>query len=214
MQETWVQSLGQEDPLEEAMTTHSSIFARKIPWTEKPGGLQSMGSQRVRHNWTTEHACCNYKTFYVIPRVTTPWSREWQPTPVFLPCFVAWTKKPGRLWSRGSQRAGHDWATNTHTKSNYEENTYRKCTPKWGGNQSMPLQKINERRKKASREEKKDKITTRQTENSEQNGSSEPFPLRSYSKCIWIKLTQLIDIKGWMDKKMRPNLMLSTQDLF
>ena len=60
----------------------------------------------------------------------------------------------------------------------------------------MPLQKINERRKKASREEKKDKITPRQTENSEQNGSSEPFPLRSYSKCIWIKLTQLIDIKG------------------
>ena len=78
----------------------------------------------------------------------------------------------------------------------------------------MPLQKINERQKKASREEKKDKITTRQTENSEQNGSSESLPLRSYSKCIWIKLTQLIDIKGWMDKKTRPNLMLSTQDLF
>ena len=45
-----VQSLDQEDPLEEEMTTHSSIFAWKIPWTEEPDGLQSMGSQRVRHD--------------------------------------------------------------------------------------------------------------------------------------------------------------------
>ena len=50
MQETWVQSLGQEDPLEKEMATHSSTLACKIPWTEKPGRLQSMGSQRVRHN--------------------------------------------------------------------------------------------------------------------------------------------------------------------
>ena len=45
MQETWVQSLGREDPLEKGMATHSSILAWKIPWTEEPGGLQSMGSQ-------------------------------------------------------------------------------------------------------------------------------------------------------------------------
>ena len=53
MQETQqieVQSLGQEDPLEEEMLAHSSILAWKIPWTEEPGGLQSMGSQRVRHD--------------------------------------------------------------------------------------------------------------------------------------------------------------------
>ena len=50
MQEMQIQSLGQEDPLEQDMATHSSIFAWKIPWTEEPGGLQSMGSQRVRHN--------------------------------------------------------------------------------------------------------------------------------------------------------------------
>ena len=49
-QETWVQSLGGEDTLEECMATHSSIFAWRIPWTEEPGRLQSMGSQRVRHN--------------------------------------------------------------------------------------------------------------------------------------------------------------------
>ena len=47
MQETWVRSLGWEDPLEKEMATHSSILAWRIPWTEEPGGLQSMGSQRV-----------------------------------------------------------------------------------------------------------------------------------------------------------------------
>ena len=48
-----VQSLGQEEPLEKEMATHSSILAWEIPWTEEPGGLQSIGSQRVRHNWET-----------------------------------------------------------------------------------------------------------------------------------------------------------------
>ena len=48
--ETWVQSLGWEDPLEEGMATHSSFLARRIPWTEEPGRLWSMGSQRVRHD--------------------------------------------------------------------------------------------------------------------------------------------------------------------
>ena len=53
MQETWkTHSLGQEDPLEEGMATLSSILAWEILWTEKPGGLQSMGSQRVRHDWS------------------------------------------------------------------------------------------------------------------------------------------------------------------
>ena len=50
LQETWVQSLGWEDPLEKGMVTHSSILAWEIPWTEEPGRLQSMGSQRVRHD--------------------------------------------------------------------------------------------------------------------------------------------------------------------
>ena len=47
VQETWVQSLGWEDPLEKEMATHSSTLAWKVPWTEEPGRLQSMGSQRV-----------------------------------------------------------------------------------------------------------------------------------------------------------------------
>ena len=51
MQETWVWSLGQEEPLEKGMATHSCILAWRIPWTERPAVLQSMGSQRVRHDW-------------------------------------------------------------------------------------------------------------------------------------------------------------------
>ena len=59
-----VQSLDWEDPLEEGMATHSSILAWRIPWTEEPGGLQSIGSQRVGHNWsnltyTQRNECCS-----------------------------------------------------------------------------------------------------------------------------------------------------------
>ena len=50
VQEAWVQSLGQENPLEKEMATHSSILTWRIPWTEEPGGLQSMGSQKARHD--------------------------------------------------------------------------------------------------------------------------------------------------------------------
>ena len=50
MRDAWVQSLGWEDPLEKAMAPHSSILAWRIPWMEEPGGLQSLGSQRVRHD--------------------------------------------------------------------------------------------------------------------------------------------------------------------
>ena len=48
--QTWVQSLSQEDPLEKEMATHSSTLAWEIPWTEEPGGLQTMGSQRIGHD--------------------------------------------------------------------------------------------------------------------------------------------------------------------
>ena len=50
VQETWVQSLGLEDPPEKGMATHSNILAYEIPWTEEPGGLQSMESRKVRHS--------------------------------------------------------------------------------------------------------------------------------------------------------------------
>ena len=69
MWETWVQSLNQEDHLEKEMVTHSSILAWKIQWAEEPGGLQTMGLQRVRHDWATSfyrlnktnrNVCLNY----------------------------------------------------------------------------------------------------------------------------------------------------------
>ena len=53
-EEKQIRSLGPKDPLEEEVATHSSILAGEIPWTEEPGGLQSIGSQRVGHNWETE----------------------------------------------------------------------------------------------------------------------------------------------------------------
>ena len=62
-------------PSEKAMAPHSSTLAWKIPWTEEPGGLQSMGSLRVGHDWTTSLSLFT----------SMHWRRKWQPTPVFLP---------------------------------------------------------------------------------------------------------------------------------
>ena len=59
MQERWVRSLGREDPLEKERATHFSILVWRIPWTEEPGGLQSMGLRRIKHNRATEHAHTN-----------------------------------------------------------------------------------------------------------------------------------------------------------
>ena len=60
MQQTWVRSLGREDPLQKEMASHSSTIAWKIPWTEEPDRLQSMGSQRVGHDWATSLSCSRY----------------------------------------------------------------------------------------------------------------------------------------------------------
>jgi len=58
---------GQEDPLEKGMATHSTSLAWKIPWTEEPGGLQSMWSQKVRHNWVTEYTYISlFKSFHML----------------------------------------------------------------------------------------------------------------------------------------------------
>ena len=71
MQETWIQSLGWEDPLEEDMATHSIILAWRIPWTEEPGWLQSTGSQRIRHDWGDLAHASN------ISLLTTTQSKKW-----------------------------------------------------------------------------------------------------------------------------------------
>ena len=75
MQETQVRSLGWEDPLEKEMATHSSILAWRIPWTEEPGGLQSMGSQRVRNDWVTSHSLPNIFGSHVLLNIR-PLRRE------------------------------------------------------------------------------------------------------------------------------------------
>ena len=84
---------------EKAMAHHSSTFAWKIPWTEEPGRLQSMGSLRVRHDWATSLSLFTFMH----------WRRRWQPTPVFLPGeSQGWGSLVGcRLWGR---RVGHDWS--------------------------------------------------------------------------------------------------------
>ena len=64
MQKTWVRPLGQEDPLQEEMATHSGILSGKIPWIEEPGGLQSIGSQRVEHYLVTKQKQQSY--FYLL----------------------------------------------------------------------------------------------------------------------------------------------------
>ena len=67
MHESWVWSLGPEDPLEEGMATHSSILAWEIPWIEESSGLQSMGQQRVRQDWATKHSICEHAYIYMSP---------------------------------------------------------------------------------------------------------------------------------------------------
>ena len=98
MQEIQVWSLDQEDPLEKGMATHSSILASRIPWTEEPGGLQSMESHRVGHDWATNtftntcvsvvknplaNQCRRFRFDHWIGKISR--RRKWQPTPVFLP---------------------------------------------------------------------------------------------------------------------------------
>ena len=76
MWETWVWSLGQEDPLENGMATHSSVLAWRIPWTEEPGGLQSMGLQRVRNNWATNTFIFTLRTLFGIA-LLWDWNENW-----------------------------------------------------------------------------------------------------------------------------------------
>ena len=87
--------------LEKVMAPHSSTLAWKIPWMEEPGGLQSMGSRKARHDWATSLSLFTFMH----------WRRKWQPTPVFLP---GESQGRGSLvgcqTSMGSHRVGHDWS--------------------------------------------------------------------------------------------------------
>ena len=93
MQEMWVWSLGWEYIQENEMATHSSILAGRIPSTEEPGGLQSVGLQRFGHHWAVkpEKAMAPHSS-------TLAWK-------------IPWTEEPGGLQSMGSWRVGHNWST-------------------------------------------------------------------------------------------------------
>ena len=103
MQETWVQSLDWDDPLEKEMTAHSSTLAWKIPWMEEPGSLQSMGSRGVEHDSVTSLSLFTFMH----------WRRKWQPTSVFLPI---------ESWGQGSLVGCRLWG---HTESDTTEVTYQ-----------------------------------------------------------------------------------------
>ena len=120
-QETWVWSLEGEDPLEKGIATHSSILVWRIPWTEEPGRLQSMGSPRVTHDYTWLRASLVAQTVKRLSamqetRVRSlswedPLEKEMAIHSSILAWKIPWTAEPGRLPSMGSQRVGHDWAT-------------------------------------------------------------------------------------------------------
>ena len=76
VQESCVRSLGWEDPLEKEMATHSSILTWRIPWTEKPGRIKSMGSQRVGHDWVNEqqHGCLCAQLLSHVRHFAVPWT--------------------------------------------------------------------------------------------------------------------------------------------
>ena len=95
----WVRPLGWEDPLEKEMATHSSILAWRIPWMEEPGGLQSMGSQRIGHDWVTSLSlsshpwCLCFIIFYYVLAIIQKmiciiiWSLWWKCLPLHRICF-------------------------------------------------------------------------------------------------------------------------------
>ena len=84
MQKTQVRSLGQEEPLEKEMASHFSVLAWRIPWTEEPGGLRSLESQRVRHNWATN----THKILYVCVCTCTCVQRHFSHAQLFV---TLWT---------------------------------------------------------------------------------------------------------------------------
>ena len=129
--ETWVWSLGWEDPLEEGLATHSNILAWRISWMEEPGRLQSMASQRVGHDWPQKQQHTYMWSFLAaqmvksLPAMQETWvSSLGQVDPLekgmatfssILTWRIPWTEESGGLQSMGSQRVWHNWMTNTHT---------------------------------------------------------------------------------------------------
>ena len=116
MWETWVRSLGQEDPLEKEMATHSSILAWRIPWTKEPGGLQSTGSQRVGHDWATSFSVFPHFQYWLNMSITFSRIKDNEteaPPSGILAWKIPWTESPHGKASRT------DWsnAARAHAQS-------------------------------------------------------------------------------------------------
>ena len=103
--ETRVWSLGWEDPQRRAW---QPILAWRIPWTEEPGGLQSIWSQRIRHDWSNL-ACTHVYVDYRVGKI--PWKRKWQPTPIFLPGKSHGQRSLAAYSLWGHKRVAHNLAT-------------------------------------------------------------------------------------------------------
>ena len=116
MQETWIWSLGWEDSLEKGMATHSSILAWRIPWTEVPGKLQSMVSQRVGYDWVTNKQNIPYCKMR-IHLTHQDLQKEMTTHSSVLAWRIPGTGEPGGLLSLESHRVRHNWRTNKHTQS-------------------------------------------------------------------------------------------------
>ena len=100
--------------METAIAPYSSTLAWKIPLTEEPSGLQSMGSQRVDHDWAT--ALSLFTLMH--------WRRKWQPTPVFLPGKSHWQRSLAGYSPWGRRKVGHDLATKQHTSYILKDHIY------------------------------------------------------------------------------------------
>ena len=127
MQETWVRSLGQKDPLEKGMATHSSILDWRIPWTEEPSRLYSMGSQRIGHDWATNtftfngdtdieggmYGESNMETYITICEIDsqwkfTVWLRELKPG--FCNNLEGWDREGGGMEAQeGGDMYSYGW---------------------------------------------------------------------------------------------------------
>ena len=97
MQETWVQSLGQEHPLEKEMATHSSILAWRIPWSVEPGGLQSMGLRRLQNDWAANTFAHFHGRQVRISRSRIQVQGGLFPNPLFLTLYYALNGNPSAI---------------------------------------------------------------------------------------------------------------------
>ena len=128
MREIQVQSLGRKDPLEKAMATHSSTLAWKIPWTEESGGLQSMGSQRVGHDWVTSLSFTRCNLFSECGFNPDFLLSHWVSFVIFL-CLIFHTYKMGKIVIPTSWVYQNSAQHTELTKCDYDHFNYKQASP-------------------------------------------------------------------------------------